>query len=89
MVAVGVTLATAAGHAAAAGINPARVQAETPAAEEKKPESAHPPVQPAPAESRTPEEATKRAADPRDPSGALIIAPPIKPAPADSPRADR
>lgn len=31
------------------------------------------PVQPVPAESRTPEEAAKRAADPKDPSGALII----------------
>jgi hypothetical protein len=32
-------------------------------------------VQPVPAESRTPEEAAKRAADPKDPSGALIIEP--------------
>ena len=38
-------------------------------------ESVRTPVQPAPAESRTPEEAAKRAADPKDPSGALIIAP--------------
>ena len=30
-------------------------------------------AQPAPAASGTPEEATKRAADPKDPSGALII----------------
>jgi len=34
------------------------------------------PVQPVPVESRTPEEAAKRAADPKDPSGALIIEPP-------------
>lgn len=34
------------------------------------------PVRPAPAESRTPEEAAKRAADPKDPSGALIVEPP-------------
>jgi len=36
-------------------------------------ESAHPPAQPAPAEARTQEDAVKRAADPKDPSGALII----------------
>jgi hypothetical protein len=47
-----------------------------PSADSKKPESVKAPVQPAPAESRTPEEATKRAADPKDPSGALIIEPP-------------
>ena len=39
-------------------------------------ESVRAPVQPVPAESRTPEEAAKRAADPKDPSGALIIEPP-------------
>jgi len=39
-------------------------------------ESNRAPVQPAPAESRTPEEAAKRAADPKDPSGALIVEPP-------------
>lgn len=44
-------------------------------AESKKPESARPALQPAP-EPRTTEEATKRAADPKDPSGALIVAPP-------------
>ena len=38
-------------------------------------ESVRAPVQPVPAESRTPEEAAKRAADPKDPSGALIIEP--------------
>ncbi len=38
-------------------------------------ESVRAPVQPTPTESRTPEEAAKRAADPKDPSGALIIAP--------------
>jgi hypothetical protein len=53
--------------------------------ESKKQESVRPPVQPVPAESRTPEEATKRAADPKDPSGALIIAPPA----ADNPKANR
>jgi len=37
-------------------------------------ESARPPAKPAPGESRTPEEAAAaRAADPKDPSGALII----------------
>jgi hypothetical protein len=39
-------------------------------------ESTRAPVQPVPAESRTPEEAAKRAADPKDPSGALIVEPP-------------
>jgi hypothetical protein len=43
----------------------------------KKDESVHPPVKPAPAESRTPEEAAARAADRKDPSGALIIGPPL------------
>lgn len=38
-------------------------------------ESVRAPVQPTPAESRTPEEAAKRAADPKDPSGALIVEP--------------
>ncbi len=37
------------------------------------------PVRVAPAESRTPEEASARAADPKDPSGAIIIKVPIKP----------
>src|SRR5688572_11551396 len=41
--------------------------------EPKKKESTRPPVKPAPAEARTPEEAAARAADPKDPSGALII----------------
>ena len=40
-------------------------------------ESTRPPTKPAPAESRTPEEASARAADPKDPSGALIIKPPV------------
>ena len=39
-------------------------------------EAGRPPVKPAPGESKTPEEASRRAADPKDPSGALIIAPP-------------
>ena len=43
------------------------------ASEPRQKESARPPVTPAPAESRTPEEAAARAADPKDPSGALII----------------
>ena len=41
--------------------------------EPQKKESVRAPVKPAPAESRTPEEAAARAADPKDPSGALII----------------
>jgi hypothetical protein len=40
---------------------------------EAKQKSARPAAEPAPAESRTPEEAAARAADPEDPSGALII----------------
>lgn len=36
-----------------------------------------PSAKPAPAESRTPEEAARRAADPKDPSGALIIEKPV------------
>jgi hypothetical protein len=45
--------------------------------EPKPKESARPPVKPAPTESRTPEEAAQRAADPKDPSGALIIQKPV------------
>ena len=51
--------------------------------ESKQKESVRPPVRPAPAESKTPEEAAARAADPKDPSGALIVLPP---AGKDSPR---
>ena len=43
----------------------------------KKEETIHAPVTPVPAESRTPEEAAARAADPKDPSGALIVQPPL------------
>ena len=50
-------------------IAPAKPEASEP----KQKESARPPAKPAPAESRTPEEAAARAADPKDPSGALII----------------
>ena len=57
---------------------PKEVPGKSPTAEPKK-ESAQPPVKPAPIESRTPEEASSRAADPKDPSGALIIAPPPPP----------
>ena len=39
----------------------------------KQKKSARPPAKTAPAASRTPEEAAARAADPKDPSGALII----------------
>ena len=38
-------------------------------------ESVRAPVRPTPVETRTPEEAAKRAADPKDPSGALIVEP--------------
>jgi len=48
-----------------------------PTAEEKLKESVRPPVKPVPVESKTPEEAASRAADPKDPSGALIVPPPI------------
>lgn len=59
---------------------------ETPAANpEPKKESTRPPVTPVPAESRTPEEATQRAADPKAPTGALIIKPPINVMPPDTP----
>ena len=45
--------------------------------QQEKKESARPPVKAVPAESRTPEEAAARAADPKDPSGALIVEPPL------------
>ena len=57
--------------------------ASDPSPSESKKESVRPPVRPAPAESKTPEEAAARAADPKDPSGALIVLPP---AGKDSPR---
>jgi len=51
-----------------------KIAPTTPAASEpKQKESARPPAKPAPAQSRTPEDAAARAADPKDPSGALII----------------
>lgn len=43
------------------------------AAQAKPKETAQPSVKPAPAEARSPEEASMRAADPKDPSGAIII----------------
>ena len=59
--------------AVAEPVRPPAADAQT--GEIKKEESARPVLQPAPAESRTVEEATKRAADPKDPSGALIVPP--------------
>ena len=47
--------------------------------EPRKEESIHAPVKAAPAESSTPAEASQRAADPKDPSGALIMEPPLGP----------
>ena len=44
----------------------------------KQKESARPLAKPRPSESRTPEEAAARAADPKDPSGALIIREPAR-----------
>ena len=60
--------------AVAESVRPPAADAQS--GELKKQESARPVLQPVPAESRTVEEATKRAADPKDPSGALIVAPP-------------
>jgi cytoskeletal protein RodZ len=48
------------------------------ASEPKQKESARPPEKPAPAEPGTPEAAAARAADPKDPSGALIIREPAR-----------
>ena len=45
-------------------------------ANRKNKESSRPPVKPAPMESQSPAEASQRAADRLDPSGALIIEPP-------------
>lgn len=50
-----------------------RPSTDPPAGVRSKKESARPPVKAAPAESRTAEDATARAADPKAPSGALII----------------
>ncbi len=42
----------------------------------KKDETGRAPVKPTAGDSKTPEEASRRAADPKDPSGALIVGPP-------------
>ncbi len=55
--------------------------AETPIEDKdaKKDQAARPPVKPVPVESTTPQDAARRAADPKDPSGALIVEPAKKP----------
>ena len=53
------------------------VASEPSTPETKLKESVRPPVKPVPVESKTPEEAASRAADPKDPSGALIVPPPV------------
>src|ERR1043166_9189584 len=62
---------------AAPAASPARpaapVESTPPSTSAGSKESSRPPPQPAPAEARKPEEAAARAADPKDPSGALII----------------
>lgn len=63
-----------AGSSQSAATVVAASEPSTPEAKQK--ESVRPPVKPAPAESKTPEEAAARAADPKDPSGALIVLPP-------------
>ena len=55
-----------------------------PQKDEPKKESARAPAAPVPAEARTPVEATQRAADPKAPTGALIVKPPINVVPPDS-----
>lgn len=69
------------GSSQSAATAAAASEPSTPEAKQK--ESGRPPVKPSPVESKTPEEATARAADPKDPSGALIVLPP---AGKDSPR---
>lgn len=54
-----------------------KIAPPNPQPSEPKEKESGPPAKPAPAESRTPEEAARRAADPKDPSGALIIEKPI------------
>lgn len=76
---VGSALVAVCSHAA--DVAPADRRGASPPAPREVPgnsskESTKSPSQPAPAESRTPEEAAKRAADPTDPSGALIVQPP-------------
>lgn len=61
-------------EAAPAALQSAEPQAKDP---ESKKESTRAPVKPVPGESRTPEEASQRAADPKAPTGALIIKPPV------------
>ena len=73
-----VALILAAGGCYAPQASQADARDKTPPLREAPPgakESSRGPVQPVPAESRTPEEAAKRAADPKDPSGALIVEP--------------
>jgi len=62
---------------------------ETPAREpESKKESIRAPAVPVPPEYRTPEQAARHAADPKTPTGALIIKPPINVMPPDTPSSD-
>lgn len=72
-------------EAAPAALQSAEPQAPDP---ESKKESTRAPVTPAPAEFRTPEQATQHAADPKTPTGAIIIKPPINVMPPDTPPSD-
>ena len=55
---------------------------------ESKKETNRAPVTPVPAEFRTPEQATQHAADPKTPTGAIVIKPPINVMPPDPPPSD-
>lgn len=86
---VGAALDTAAPAQEAASVAPLIAQATAPApagdsnadpkkkVEPKKKAAARAPVTPVPAEIATPEEASQHAADPKAPTGALIIKPPL------------
>ncbi len=55
---------------------------------ESKKETNRAPVTPVPAEFRTPEQAAQHAADPKTPTGAIVIKPPINVMPPDTPPSD-
>lgn len=80
--------ATGNGSNARPAAAPAALQSAEPQASEPKKESTRAPVTPAPAEFRTPEEAAQHAADPKTPTGAIIIKPPINVMPPDTPPSD-
>lgn len=75
----------AGGATAPAALQSAEPQAKDP---ESRKESTRAPVTPVPAEFRTPEQASRHAADPKTPTGAIVVNPPLNVMPPDTPPSD-